>query len=104
MGWFDPFVVFFDEIDEFIDGLGGGDVEFDGCFADVEVDFAGGAADVSEICVCHFAGSVDDASHDGDADAFEVASGGADFLGGFLEVEECAAAGGAGDVIGFEDA
>ena len=104
-GWgVDPAVVFFDEVDEAVDGFGFGDIEFHGGLADVEIDFAWGAADVAEVGVGHFAGAVDDAAHDGDADPFEVAGGGADFLGRGLEIEECAAAARAGDVIGFEDA
>lgn len=69
-GWFDPFAVLADEVDEALDGFCFGDVKGDGVFADVEVDFPGCSADVAEVCVCHFAGAVDDAAHDGDADAF----------------------------------
>lgn len=82
-----PFVVFFDELDELFDCFCFWYVEFDGSFVDVEVDFVRCSSDVAEVCVCHFSWSVDDASHDGDANSFEVSCGGTDFLGCFLEVE-----------------
>ncbi len=69
---FDPFAVVADEVDEAIDGFDFGDVELHRGLADVEIDFVGGAADVAEIGVGHFAGAVDDAAHDGDFDAFQV--------------------------------
>jgi hypothetical protein len=73
-----------DEFDEFGDGLVFGDIEFYSGLAYVEVNFPWGSADVSEVCIGHFPWAVDDAAHDGDAHAFEVAGGGADFLGGGL--------------------
>lgn len=100
----DPLPVLAYEVDETLDGFGFGDVEFHGGFADVEVDLSGSAADVAEIGVGHFTGTVDDAAHDSDAHALEVSGRCADFLGGGLEIEKGAAAGRAGDVIGFEDA
>ena len=100
----DPFAVFADQVLEALDGFGFGDVEFHRGLADVEVDLAGRAADVAEIGVGHFAGAVDDAAHDGDFDALEVDGGRLDARGGGLQIEERAAAGGAGDVIGLEDA
>ena len=78
-----------------------GDVILNAVFTDVEVDLAGGAADVAKVGVGHFAGAVYDAAHDGELHAFEVAGLGADTLGCRLEIEECAAAGGAGDEFGF---
>lgn len=95
--------MFFDKFDEFFDGVFLRDVEFDALFADVEVDFSGGAADVTEVGIGHFAWAVDDAAHDGDGDAFEVAGFFADGLGGCFEVEEGAAAAGAGDEFGFSE-
>ena len=79
-------------------------LNFTGRLADVEVHLAGRAADVAEIGVGHFAGAVDDAAHDGDFDALEVVGRLADFRRGGLQVEERAAAGGTGDVVGLEDA
>ena len=93
-----------DEVREARNGLGLGDVEFHGGFADVEVDFIRCAADVAEVGVSHFAWAVDDAAHHGDAHAFEVAGGGADFLGGVLKVEKRPAAARAGDVICLKNA
>src|SRR5271169_4952569 len=103
-GRVEPFAVVFDEVDEAGDGFGFGDVEFDGGFADVEVDLAGRAADVAEVGIGHFAGAVDDATHDGDLDALEVVGRFADFRRGGLEIEERAATGGTRDVVGLEDA
>ena len=103
-GRVEPLAVFLDEVDEALDGFAFGDVEFHGGLADVEVDLAGRAADVAEIGVGHFAGAVDDAAHDGDLDALEVVGRFADFGGGGLQIEEGAAAGGTGDVVGLEDA
>ena len=99
-----PAAVFFDEVDEAFDGFAFGDVELHGGLADVEIDLLGSAADVAEVGVGHFTGTVDDAAHDGDAHAFEMTRGGADFLRGGLQVEECAAAAGTSDVVGLENA
>ena len=100
----DPASVFADEVYEAIDGLGLGDVEFYGCLADIEVDLAGGAADIAEVGIGHFAGAVYDAAHDGDFHTFEVARSDFDSRGGFLEIEKGAAAAWAGDIVGFENA
>ena len=96
--------MFADEVDEAVYGLGLGDVEFYGGLANVEVHLAGGAADIAEVGVGHFAGAVYYAAHDGDFHAFEVTGGGFDAGGGFLEVEQCAATAWAGDIVGFENA
>ena len=93
-----------DQINEPVDGFVFRDIEFHGRFADVEIDLSGGSADVAEIGIGHFAGSIDDAAHHGDADPLEVTGGGADFLGGGLQIEEGTAAAWAGHVVGFEDA
>ena len=82
----------------------GGDAFFYAFFADEEVDFVGRAAHVAEVGVGQLAEAVDDAAHDGDFDAAQVAGGGLDALGGLLEVEEGAATGGAGDELGFDGA
>ena len=74
----------FDKINESFDRLRLGDVEFHRLFANVEIDFVRCAADVAEVRICHFSWAINDASHDGDTHALEVACGGADFLGGFL--------------------
>src|SRR5690606_17245639 len=100
----DPFAVLADEGDEAVVGLVLGQVILHAGLADVEIDFSGSAADVAEIGVGHLAGAVYDAAHDGDFDAFEVSGAGADALGGGLQVEEGASAGGAGDEFGLGDA
>ena len=94
----------FDEVDESVEGLVGGDVVFNAGFADVEVDFVGGSSDVAEVGVGHFSRAVDDATHDGDGDAFEVVGFSSDALGDALEVKEGASTTGAGDKFGFGDA
>ena len=103
LGGVDPLAFLFDQVDEAVEGLVGGDVVFDAVFADVEVDFVGGSADVAEVSVCHFSGSVDDTAHDGDGDAFEVVGLGSDGLGDALEVKEGASTAGTGDKFGFGD-
>ena len=80
-----------------------GDVVFDTGFANIEVDFVGGSSDVAEVCIGHFSRAVDDATHDGDGDAFEVVGFGTDALGDALEVEEGASTTGAGNKFGFGD-
>jgi len=93
--------VVFDQVDEAVEGLGGGDVILHAFLADVEGDFAGCAADVAEVGVGHLAGAVHDATHDGDGHALEVVGAGADFLRDGLEVEEGAAAARTGDELGL---
>ena len=93
----------FDEVDEAVECLVSGDVVFDTGFADIEVDFVGGSSDVAEVCVGHFSRAVDDTTHDGDGDAFEVVGFGTDALGDALEVKEGASTTGAGDKFGFGD-
>jgi hypothetical protein len=100
----DPLAVLADEGDQAGVGVGLGDVVLDAVRPDVEVDFAGGAADVAEVGVGHLAGAVHDAAHDGDFHALEVAGLGADALGGGLQIEEGAAAARAGDEFGLRDA
>ena len=57
-------------------------------FCRYKVDFIGGSSDVAEVCIGHFSGAVDDTTHDGDGDAFEVVGFGTDALGDALEVKE----------------
>ena len=65
-----PLAVGFDELDEFGVGFFEGDIFLHAVFADVEIDFAGRASDISKIRVGHLAGAVHDTAHDGDFDAF----------------------------------
>ena len=91
------------QIFESIDGFCFGNVEFHRGLADVKIHFAGRAADVAEICIRHFAGTVHDASHDGDLHALEVQRGGFDFRRRGLQIEQRPSAGWAGDVISLEN-
>ena len=81
-----------------------GDAFFDHFLAHVQVDVAGRAADIAEVGIGHFAGAVDDAAHDRDLDALEVAGARGDALGRALQVEQRAAARWAGDEFGLRDA
>ncbi len=99
-----PAVVPFNQFDQLLVGLLGGDVFLDAVLPDVEVDAARTAADVAEVGVGHLAGAVDDAAHDRDLDPLEVLGLRFDALGGLLQVEERAPAGGAGDELGLADA
>src|SRR5438093_13572895 len=92
------------KIDQTIDGFGFRDVEFDGRFANVEVDLAGGAAHITEIRVGHFAGTIYDAAHNGDLHSFEVFGAGFDARGHRLQVEQRSATGGASHIVGLERA
>src|SRR5271154_3608736 len=58
-----PLAVFLDEVHETIHRLAFGNVEFDGRFANVEIDLPRRSADITEIRVRHFPGAVDDAAH-----------------------------------------
>ena len=93
-----------DEVDESLDSFSLWNVEFDGLLADIEVDLAGGASNIAEVRICHFARAIDDATHDGNTNAFEMPGCCSDLLSGVLEVEKGSAAGWTGDVVGFEDA
>jgi len=92
------------QIFESIDCFCFGDVELHRCFADVEIHFAGPAADVAKIRIGHFAGTVHDASHDGDLYAIQVRGGCFDFRRCGLQIEQRPSAGRARDVISLEDA
>ena len=92
-----------DQIFESIDGFCFGNVEFHCGLADVEVHFAGRAADVAEVRIGHFAGTVHDASHDRDLYAFQVQGGCFDFRRRGLQIEQRPSARRARDIISFED-
>ena len=81
-----------------------GNVEFHCGLADVEIHFAGRAADVAEIRIGHFAGTVHDASHDRDLYAFQVQGGCFNFRCRGLQIEQRPSAGRAGDIISLENA
>ena len=84
--------------------FGFGNVELHRRLADVQIHLARRAADIPEIGVRHFARAIHDATHDRDLHAFEMRSCLFDSSSRCLEIEQGAAAGRAGDVIGFENA
>ena len=90
------------QINEPFDCVGLGDVEFDRRLADVEVDLAGRAAHVAEICVRHFARTVHDAAHNGDFHTLEMFRARLDASGDGLQVEQRPSARWTRDVIGLE--
>lgn len=67
--------------------------------ANIQVDEAWAASDVAEVSVGHLSWAIDDAAHDGDGDAWQVASAHPDLLSDLLEVEEGAPAAGAGHIL-----
>src|SRR6266567_1840860 len=89
----DPFAVLANQVHAPVHRLDFGDIEFNGGLADVEIDFARGAANVTEVGVRYLAGAIDDAAHDGDFDALEMLGARFDSGGDGLEIEEGAPAG-----------
>ena len=82
-------------------GVGLGNVFLDTLLAAIEGDFASAGTDVAIVGIGHFARAVDDAAHDADLQAHEVARGRFDAPDGVLQVVERAAAAGTGDVLGL---
>ena len=80
-----------------------GDVELHRRFADVEIHFAGRAADVAEIRIRHFTGTIHDASHDSDLYAFQMQGGCFDFGRCGLQIEERPSARRARDIVCLEN-
>src|SRR5213082_1040687 len=99
-----PFPMLAHQLHEPVHGFGFGDVEFYRRLADVEVYFPGRAADVAEIRVGHFSGTIHNATHDGDLHALEMLRPLFDARGDGLEIEQRPAARWTGNVIGFETA
>src|SRR5436190_4538952 len=99
----EPFSMRFNQRDKFFVRVDLRDVVFDAFFPDVEIDFSRSAADVAEIGIGHFAGSVDDATHDGDLHALEMTGLLADALRRRLQIEECAATAWTRDEFGFRN-
>ena len=96
-------MVLFDQVNQPFHGIRLGDVEFDGGFADVQIDFIWRAAHIPKIRVRHFAGTIHNASHNSDLDPFEVVGGGPDPRGRLLQVEQRSSAGRTGNVVRFKD-
>lgn len=96
--------MFFYQVDETLHGFAFRNIEFHRFFAHVEINLRRCASHIAEVRIGHFTRAVDDTAHHGDPHSLEVTGGGADFLGGGLEIEERAPAGWAGDVVRFENA
>ena len=88
-----PLAVLLDELDEPIIRFLFRDVALDAFFPYVQTNLARPRPDVAEVGVGHFAWAVDNASHDGDLDVFEVRHAGFDVLGSGLQVKQRAATG-----------
>ena len=99
-----PVAVGFDEGDKLFDGVGLVDVALHDLAAFVEGYLACAGAHIAVVGVGHLAGSVDDAAHDADFDAFEVVGASFDLLERLLDIVLGAAAGGTGDVFALADA
>ena len=99
-----PFAVLANQILQSIHRFRFGNVEFNRGFADVEIHFAGRAADITKIGVGHFAWPIHDAAHDRDLHAFQVQRRRFDLGRGGLQVEQRAPARWACYVIGFKNA
>ena len=64
------------QVEQFVDGFGFGNVLFDALLAAVETDFSACRTYVAVVGVGHFARAVDDAAHDGNLQSFQVGRGG----------------------------
>ena len=91
------------QIFESIDGFCFGNIEFHCGLAYVKIHFAGRAADVAEIRIGHFAGTVYDTSHNCDLYALQVRGGCFDFRCRGLEIKQRPSAGWTRDIIGLEN-
>src|SRR5687768_15467496 len=87
-----PLAMLANQIDEPLYGFTFGNVEFDRRLSNVEVDLARRSSDVAEIRVRHFAGSIHDATHDGDLHPFEMFGARLDPRRDRLQVKQCAPA------------
>ena len=102
--WFNPIAAGAYQVNQFVNRAFCGDIAFDDVFALVERDFARSTAYITVIGVGHFTGTVDNAAHNANFDAFEVVGVASNQGGGFLKVEQGAPARRAGYVFGFGDA
>ena len=95
------FLVALNESEELGDSLFLRDVFEDTFLAAIEGDAVATGADVTVVGVCHLAGTVDDATHDGDLETGQVRRSGFHFFDGVLKVEHGASATRAGDILRF---
>jgi hypothetical protein len=93
-----------DQIDQSLNRFDLRNIELHGLFTDIEIHFSGSAADIAEVGVGHLTRTIYNAAHDGDTNTLEVSCGGLDAGRGFLKVEEGTTAGGAGNIVGLENA
>ena len=90
-----------DEFEEFVDGLGLGDILFYTLFGAIERDLTTSRTDIAIVGISHLTGTVDDTTHDTDLQAYKILRSGFDLGDGFLEVVERAPTTWAGDVFGL---
>mmetsp|Transcript_29356 Transcript_29356/g.78834 ORF Transcript_29356/g.78834 Transcript_29356/m.78834 type:complete len:407 (+) Transcript_29356:575-1795(+) len=90
-----------DELDERVARLLHGNGALHNLLSNVEIDLAWRASHIAKVSVCHLAGAVDDAAHDCNGHAWEVARLCGDLSSDGLQVEERAAARGARDELGL---
>src|SRR5712691_1324149 len=95
--WFDPLAVLTNQILQPFHRFGLGDVKFYGGLANIEIHFAGRAADVTEIRIRHFARTIHNAAHDRDLYSLQMHGRGFDPRGRGLQIEQRAAARWTGD-------
>ena len=91
-----------DQVNEPIHGLCLRDIELDWLLADIKIDFSWRPTDITKISICHFAGAIDDTTHDGNLDARQMPGALLDPCGDRLQVEEGSPTGRTGHIIGFE--
>ena len=99
-----PIPITGDQIDQPVDSLGGFDAFVNDFLAAVEGDFVWTDTDVAVVGIRHFAGTVDDAAHDSNFDAFEVLGALADPCGRFLQVKQRSSTAWTTDIFRLGDA
>jgi len=96
-----PSIMAFNKADQVLDRFFFGNMVLHTFLAHIEVDFAGGAADITKVGVSHFTGTVNDATHDGNLNALEMGGLFFDPIKNDLQIEKGATAAGTGDVFGL---
>src|SRR5687768_16071615 len=80
-----------DEVNQLCYGHFARHIAFYNLFPFIQRNLSGTAAYIAEVGICHFTGTIYDATHDGDLHTLEVMRHRADACGGFLKVKKCAA-------------
>ena len=96
-----PHAIFLDKINKLIDGLCLGYVLSHNLLTVVKVDLSGQGTDVSKVGIGHLTRSVHDATHNGDGNSRQMSRGLLNLGGGLLQIEQGAAARGAGHELGL---